>query len=67
MESCLLLIVSCTNVNCEETMVRKDLDEHVTSACQWRMVHCEHCGGPHPKCQEKVITVKNVNEAASAL
>ncbi|KAM7448927.1 TNF receptor-associated factor4 [Porites harrisoni] len=51
MESCLLLIVSCTNNNCTETMRRKDLDKHVTIGCQWRLVHCSYCNEPQPKCR----------------
>ena len=57
MESCLLLIVSCTNNNCTETMIRKDLDKHVTTGCQWRLVHCSYCKEPQPKCQGEVIII----------
>ena len=57
MESCLLLIVSCTNNNCTETMIRKDLDKHVTIGCQWRLVHCSYCNEPQPKCQGEVIII----------
>jgi len=56
-ESCLLLIVSCTNNNCPETMIRKDLDKHVTVGCWWRLVHCSYCNEPHPKCQGEVIII----------
>lgn len=57
MESCLLLIVSCTNNNCTETMIRKDLNKHVTIGCQWRLVQCSYCNEPHPKCQGEVIII----------
>ena len=57
MESCLLLIVSCTNNNCAESMIRKDLDKHVTTGCQWRLVQCSYCNEPHPKCQGEVIII----------
>ena len=48
------IVVSCTNANCKETMVRKDLDEHVTVTCQWRMIHCSYCSVPIAKYYEEV-------------
>ena len=35
-------------------MVRKDLDEHVTVTCQWRMIHCSYCSVSLPDCHLKV-------------
>ena len=26
------------------------MDEHVATVCEWRMVTCDHCSEPHPKC-----------------
>ena len=54
LDCCLLLVVSCTNENCKETMVRKNLDEHVTVTCQWRMIHCSYCSVSLPDCYLKV-------------
>ena len=54
LDCCILLVVSCTNENCKETMVRKDLDEHVTVTCQWRIIHCSYCGVSLPDCHLKV-------------
>ena len=38
-------------------MIRKDLDKHETTGCQWRLVHCSYCNEPHPKCQGEVIII----------
>ena len=54
LDCCFLLVVSCTNENCKETMVRKDLDEHVTGTCQWRMIHCLYCSVSLADCHLKV-------------
>ena len=54
LDYCLLLVVSCTNENCKESMARKDLDEHVTVTCQWRMIHCSYCSVPLAKYYEEV-------------
>jgi len=48
--SCLFQDVFCTNDNCHVTLKRKDLDEHVTIKCEWRITQCEHCREPHPEC-----------------
>ena len=59
-----MLVVSCTNENCKETMVRKDLDEHVTVTCQWRIIHCSYCGVSlsdyHLKVKSYIICALNV-------
>ena len=34
--------------------MRKDLDEHVTVTCQWRMIHCSYCSVLLPDCHLKV-------------
>jgi len=49
--TCSFKLISCMNANCEVTTTRKDLDEHMNSVCQWRIVSCEHCSEPHPFCQ----------------
>ncbi|XP_020612184.1 TNF receptor-associated factor 5-like [Orbicella faveolata] len=48
--SCSFKIVSCTNEKCQVTIQRKELEEHVTNSCQWRIVVCDHCNKSHPKC-----------------
>ena len=52
--SCMLKDVSCTNENCEVKVARKDLTEHVTTTCQWRIVKCVYCGEHHPQYQMEV-------------
>ncbi|XP_020603685.1 TNF receptor-associated factor 3-like [Orbicella faveolata] len=49
--SCLFRDVPCINDNCQVTLKWKDLSEHVSVTCQWRIILCEHCNEPHPKCQ----------------
>ncbi|XP_020612125.1 TNF receptor-associated factor 4-like [Orbicella faveolata] len=49
--TCSCKIVSCLNKNCDITMQRKNLKLHMTTTCQWRIIQCEHCSEPHPKCQ----------------
>ncbi|KAL9954677.1 hypothetical protein ACROYT_G042242 [Oculina patagonica] len=53
LSSCLYKHVFCTNQNCLVAVLRKDLDEHVGSLCQWRIMLCKYCSEPHPKCQEE--------------
>jgi len=43
--------VPCTNENCPVILKSKDLSEHVSVTCQWRIILCEFCSEPHPKCQ----------------
>ncbi|XP_078355844.1 TNF receptor-associated factor 6-like [Oculina patagonica] len=51
--SCLFKLVPCTNENCHVTVQRKDLEEHATITCQWRILECDHCNEPHPDCKMK--------------
>ena len=39
-------------------MQRKNLQEHMTTACQWRVIECEHCSEPHPKFQMEVDMIQ---------
>ena len=41
--TCQFKLVDCTNESCDEKVTRRDLDRHVTSECQWRIVHCPYC------------------------
>ena len=41
-------------------MARKDIEEHVTSLCKWRIVQCGHCHEAHAKCLDKVSTLVSV-------
>ena len=52
--SCPLQVVSCTNGNCDVRLPRKDLQGHVTSSCEWKVLHCSHCGVSHAACKAKV-------------
>ena len=54
LSACPCKVVYCTNQNCGEILLKKDVVEHVASLCQWRIVLCVHCNEPHPKCQEEV-------------
>ena len=48
--SCSFKLISCPNVNCAVKTTRQKMDEHVATVCEWRMVTCDHCSEPHPKC-----------------
>ena len=41
--TCQFKMVDCTNENCDEKVMRRDLDHHVTRECQWRSVPCPYC------------------------
>ena len=49
-------MVSCTNEKCEVKVVRRDLAEHVTNTCDWKILKCCHCQENHPQCQMEVTT-----------
>ena len=55
--SCSFKLISCPNVNCAVKTTRQKLDEHVATVCEWRMVTCDHCSEPHPKCLLQVSSV----------
>ena len=52
--TCLFKLVSCKNKNCRQHVQRKDLKEHVSTTCQWRIIKCQHCSELHPKGQMEV-------------
>ena len=35
--------IVCTNVKCGQTLNQKDLANHVTNECEYRLVHCRDC------------------------
>ena len=35
--------IVCTNEKCGQTLNQKDLDDHVTDECEYRLVHCRDC------------------------
>ena len=41
------------------TVKRKDLEQHVTNTCEWRIIECEYCEEPHPKRHLQVSRIKN--------
>ena len=49
LEACTFKIVTCNNENCHVTVKRKDLEQHVTNTCEWRIIECEYCEELHPK------------------
>ncbi|XP_015767410.1 PREDICTED: TNF receptor-associated factor 4-like [Acropora digitifera] len=51
--SCLHEIVSCTNEICDVKLQRKELQDHVTTKCDWRILRCEFCSVSHPALQMK--------------
>ena len=59
LEACPFKIVTCTNENCHLTVKRKDLEQHVTNTCEWRIMECEYCEEPHPKRHLQVCRIKN--------
>ncbi|XP_067052173.1 TNF receptor-associated factor 4-like isoform X2 [Acropora muricata] len=52
--SCLHEIISCTNENCDVKLQRKELQDHVTTKCDWRILRCEFCSVSHPALQMEV-------------
>ncbi|KAM7436802.1 hypothetical protein ABFA07_013447 [Porites harrisoni] len=49
LEACTFKMVACTKEHCLEQVKRKDLEQHVTITCAWRIIECEYCEEPHPK------------------
>ena len=52
-------MVACTNEHCLEQVKRKDLEQHVTITCAWRIIECEYCEEPHPRRHLQVNKAKN--------
>ena len=40
---CVYRPVVCTNERCRQTVHMKDLDEHMTKLCEYRLLHCNEC------------------------
>ena len=59
LEACTFKMVACTNEHCLEQVKRKDLEQHVTNTCEWRIIECEYCEEPHPKRYLQVNKTKN--------
>ncbi|XP_073247632.1 TNF receptor-associated factor 6-like isoform X2 [Porites lutea] len=49
LEACKFKIVNCTNKNCDATVKRRDLEQHTTNTCEWRIIECEYCEDLNPK------------------
>lgn len=62
LRSCSFKRVSCAYENCEAIVPRKDLEEHITALCEWRIVECGHCSEAHPKCLDEVQCFNNVDK-----
>ena len=58
LEACPFKIVTCTIENCHVTVKRKDLEQHVTNTCEWRIIECEYCEQQHPKKHMQVSVTK---------
>uniref|UniRef100_I3MID1 TNF receptor-associated factor n=1 Tax=Ictidomys tridecemlineatus TaxID=43179 RepID=I3MID1_ICTTR len=43
LQQCLLQAVQCSNKNCREAVLRKDLKEHLSAYCQFREEKCLYC------------------------
>jgi len=58
--SCPFQDVFCANENCDVSLKRKDLEEHLTVACEWRIIYCEYCREPRPNCrmQDHILLCK---------
>ena len=41
--NCNFVGVKCTNKDCTETFLKKDLNNHVNNKCPKRKVECHHC------------------------
>ena len=64
LEACPFKIVTCTNENCHVTLKRKDLEQHVTNTCDWKILKCEYCKEPHP---ERCLKVKRIENNKTTL
>ena len=58
LKACPFKIVTCTNENCDVTVERRDLEQHVTNTCEWRVIECEYCEQQHPKKHMQVNVTK---------
>lgn len=45
-------LLQCTNSNCEDKIIRMNLDTHVNSECHWRKCSCSYCKETYPFCEE---------------
>ncbi|XP_039737072.1 TNF receptor-associated factor 5 isoform X2 [Pteropus medius] len=43
LQQCLFQAVQCSNENCRESVLRKDLKEHLSADCQFREEKCLYC------------------------
>ncbi|XP_050637031.1 TNF receptor-associated factor 5 isoform X4 [Macaca thibetana thibetana] len=43
LQQCLFQAVQCSNENCQEPVLRKDLKEHLSAYCQFREEKCLYC------------------------
>ena len=46
-------------------MQRKDLEEHVTNTCEWRIMKCEYCEEQCPKCYVQVHITKSMKQSSN--
>ena len=58
LEACKFKIVNCTNKNCDATVKRRDLEQHTTNTCEWRIIECEYCEYLNPKKHVEVNVTK---------
>ena len=53
-ERCPYKIVQCPSINCTVKLARNLIEEHLATACLWKIVTCQFCNDTHPKSQEDV-------------
>ncbi|XP_020618487.1 TNF receptor-associated factor 4-like [Orbicella faveolata] len=51
-ERCPYKIVQCPSLNCGVKLARNLIEEHLSTACLWKIVTCQFCNDNHPKSQE---------------
>ncbi|XP_008823038.1 TNF receptor-associated factor 5 isoform X1 [Nannospalax galili] len=59
LQQCPFQAVPCSNDNCREAMLRKDLEEHLSARCQFREEKCLYC-----KKEVAVINLQNHEETS---
>ncbi|XP_004862050.1 TNF receptor-associated factor 5 isoform X2 [Heterocephalus glaber] len=43
LQQCLFQAIPCSNQNCQEAVLRRDLQEHLSTSCQFREEKCLYC------------------------
>uniref|UniRef100_A0A673MEW5 TNF receptor-associated factor n=1 Tax=Sinocyclocheilus rhinocerous TaxID=307959 RepID=A0A673MEW5_9TELE len=67
LKACQYERIGCSNVGCNDTVLRKNLLDHQRNVCSFRQESCHHCRQPFPASQLLVRTLPSLNTACSHL